>query len=167
MNQDKPKFNKKQQKKIELICLFTELNQSKRELHDIYSKGFKSSATSKNPLSSLINAVWVDNENEILKTALSKIDRSCWGPLAFDGFQSTQKIDPKILNSEFIKWTEKPGTGHGKGITAKWCKTRDDRFRALGGAEPPRPDWQSIQDTRAFRSDMPAQPTEDELVLPI
>ena len=111
MNQDKPKFNKKQQKKIELIYLFTELNQSKKELHDIYSKkGFKSNKDSKNPLSSLINAVWVDNENEILKTALSKIDRSCWGPLAFDGFQSTQKIDPKILNSEFIKWTEKPNT---------------------------------------------------------
>ena len=85
MNQDKPKFNKKQQKKIELIYLFTELNQSKKELHDIYSKkGFKSNKDSKNPLSSLINAVWVDNENEILKTALSKIDRSSLSVLPID-----------------------------------------------------------------------------------
>ena len=72
-------------KKIELIYLFTELNQSKKELHDIYSKkGFKSNKDSKNPLSSLINAVWVDNENEILKTALSKIDRSSLSVLPID-----------------------------------------------------------------------------------
>jgi len=108
LNVDKP-YNIKQYSN-QVQRFLGELYEIKIKLYTIYKNCFNKKEETKNKISCLINIKLCDEENKILNEALDKIDRTKVGVLMFDGFMSEERFDPSILNTEFIKWSEKENT---------------------------------------------------------
>jgi len=108
LNVDKP-YNLKQYTP-EVQRFLGELSEIKQKLYLKFKNDFKTKEDSKNKISSLINIKLCDEENKLLQDALSKVDKEQVGVLMFDGFMTKQTIQTSILDTEYIKWTEKENT---------------------------------------------------------
>ena len=100
------------EKGSELYKMLTELKNIKKQLIEKLQPEaeFNIKSDAKNPISSYINKLLCKRENEELIKAIEKsgLSKDQISVLMFDGFMAKAKFDPKILNSEFLEWTEKP-----------------------------------------------------------
>jgi len=110
------KFNKDKiygaEKGSDLHKMFSELKNIKKQLIEKLEPEaeFNIRPDAKNPISSFINKLLCKRENEELMKAIdnSGLAKDQVSVLMFDGFMAKAKFDPKILNSEYLEWTEKP-----------------------------------------------------------
>ena len=94
-------FIKNRGQQIRLLA--TEVLTNKKHLFEKYKNNFNY-YREKNPISSLINALWCDEENKLLQRAVAGRDV---GVLMFDGFMSEEIITEDELSCDIVRWTEK------------------------------------------------------------
>jgi len=94
-------FVKNRGQQIRLLA--AEVLANKKQLFEIYKNDFNYNRE-KNPISSLINALWCEEENKYLQRAVA--GRRV-GVLMFDGFMSEENILVGELSCDDVDWTEK------------------------------------------------------------
>ena len=102
LNSDNAKFSCTKSK--ELNALVHEWNVCKKQLFDFYKDkiGYKKD---KNPISSLVNSLICQKENELLNNVLPNTNKLV---LMFDGFMSLETIDYKNFPNDIVEWDDKP-----------------------------------------------------------